>query len=1006
MALKDISFSLMTFPQQWDGSSSTLTVNILLMPVGDPTAPLGGGPKFAGTNVPLVVRLVEGLQALPASTTAPAWSMLFVATPPPVAPVLFGKLRDQLVAKGISVTDAPFETTLKKPPRIKKSLPPSYVQAFPFEAPRSDDFSVGDGYGCALRAQAPGLNADLPKPDKIIAWGQIISYALRQPALAEALGVIYRKIELPVPAGLLADGGFIYVALDPSPTNPWAALAATPGAAMSYAARLPELAATETRPVFAATLMPVVQTPPVMTDALFEAELYGDGFAQIVHANQPDNIDAVTLRDDQIAPGTEAGIQLGWDDEQVTVWLNNQVGLLHKRAGSTDPPTVAIEEAPLGVQGYRVDVRHNGEASWESLCMIGGTLPFDHSGYGAGAITSLDGDELWLTPAPVRPAADNNSNNQEASWLPLYFAQWNGSSLVLADPVIKLLAAAVKATNTVDMGNPLPSLPPANPFPDLTQVPALEYGKDYEFRVRLVDLTGGGPKPDQDFVHKGPAPSADIVFRRFVPPKALEVVASPPLPGYPEKPPPVRTIKTLEVRRPRISYPEAVFAGVARSIFDAANLSSLIQDAWASGRAVSVPDPDVDSFEVRVEARIPAHDSGRSGTAAGDVDDGFRVIYSVELPFPADAGDDLAVTLDLDYTDGIDDIATVDPPPDGTTRLIVPTARDIRVRLYPRCGARPNYYGTDEPPIGAYSDYIVRKDAAAEDTIFPDNPTSQLQAFYFQPGSNVPQLLAQQLGLNQQGLTFSGATGGRFVFGASGGLRYHVAADAGSITISNQTELLGHWVVALVLDIERDWTWDGFAAPALTFSRDGTSIGTVSPPRVVAIEAAGNPGQVADRSRTRVVFLDAINPHPADGAFPDELNPNYTVTALFDVASSQQFSFSIRLPITTPPIRRRRSSRLALRRRTISTPTIIRARSCATAIFGSSSTSRSRMRTMHISDGCWPTVPIPCLRRTFSPNPIRQACCRKRSSPRCRSIPNLCGAFSPANRRIFPGSTL
>ena len=91
-----------------------------------------------------------------------------------------------------------------------------------------------------------------------------------------------------------------------------------------------------------------------------------------MHANQPNTIDAVTLATGQIAPGTEAGIQLGWDDEQVTVWLNNQVNLLHDRVkGETTTP-----EAPLGVQGYRLDTRRKGEVAWRSLCIVNGTLPF------------------------------------------------------------------------------------------------------------------------------------------------------------------------------------------------------------------------------------------------------------------------------------------------------------------------------------------------------------------------------------------------------------------------------------------------------------------------------------------------------------------------------------------------------------------------------------------------------------------------------------------------------
>ena len=45
----------------------------------------------------------------------------------------------------------------------------------------------------------------------------------------------------------------------------------------------------------------------------------------------------------------------------------------------------------------------------------------------------------------------------------------------------------------------------------------LRYGNTYQFRVRLMDLTGGGPDSS---VFTAPASGASIPFRRFVPPKA------------------------------------------------------------------------------------------------------------------------------------------------------------------------------------------------------------------------------------------------------------------------------------------------------------------------------------------------------------------------------------------------------------------------------------------------------------------------------------------------------
>ena len=901
MALKDIEFSLMAFPQRWDGPSGTLALNILLLPVGDPTAALGTGPKFAGTPVPLILNFASGLDSLPSASTAPTQTLSYVATPQTVAPTLFSKIYGQLIAKSITVTSDPLTVAPHPNARIQKSLPPSYTQAIPFDKAASSDIFVGDGYGCALRAQAPGLNPNLPLPDSSISWGQILSYALRQPVLAQAMGLIY-SVNFNIPATAVANGGFLWVTLDgSSSTNPWVAdWKATPSRVRSYAARIPVLDATHHRPVFAAALLPIIDTPSAnLAQAQLDAEEYDDGFAQIVHSNQPQTIDTATLDPNQIAPGTDAGIQLGWDDEKVTIWLNNQVDLLRDRVNGT----TAAPEAPLGVQGYRVDVCIPGSTNWSSLSVVNGDLPFNS--VSSSGSTSISGNEFWLSPAPIRPATANSQTNDAPAWLPLYFAQWAGASLVLPDPVVALLAFGAQNANT----NPLPPMPPVtlpNPNPDLSSVPTLRYGNSYEFRVRLVDLTGGGPIVTDFVVHPGPVPTSQVTFLRHVPPKSLEVIASPAWPSFPQlppapRPPAVRAITALSVQRPRVGYPEAIFAGVDTSTFDLGNLGNLIQQSWASGRAISVPDPDVDRFEVRVEAKIPIGDTGAAGADPGDLDGVYRVIYAYHVSFPS--GTDPTVTLTLNYTDGIDDISKIPTPPDGTTILSIPTSRDIRVRLFPKAAEKSGpYYGSEAVRTGLSSDYVVRKEAGTEDAIFASNPELQLQAFYFQPGANIAQLLGQDVLVRQQGLTFTGQPGIRTVFGGSGTLRHSVSPDGSSFAFSNQTELLGHWVVALVLDLERDWTWTGFGSPALSFQRGTDNIGTVLLPASVGAGATGLPGQTPERAFTRIIFFDGINPQPLPGDFPQELQVAYTVTTNFTNAAPQQYPLAIRLPITTPPV--------------------------------------------------------------------------------------------------------
>jgi hypothetical protein len=911
MALNDLELSLMAFPQSWipagGAGGGTLQLNVLLLPVGDPTQPLGSGPAFAGTPVPVVATL-SAPDALPSPGAGVLLTSQLVLTPPPAAPALFAKLAAQLAGAGITVTSGKLGAVSGA--RIKKSLPASYTSAIPFETPSSHDVQAGDGFGCALRAQAPGLNQPPLGTDKQIAWGQVLSYALRQPALAQALGLIY-PVSIAVPDTTLAAGGFVYVTLGAG--IPWAQQP-SPDFTRSYAARLPALAesalAGQPRALFAATLLPVTASPGSdLTGAQLEAAIYDDGFAQVVHCNQPTTIDAATLQPDRIAPGTDAGIQLGWDDEQVTAWLNGQLDLLRFRVapapGQQSPP-----ETPLGVHGYRVDVRAAGQQAWASLCAVQGTLPFSGGTNDGSGVTPLDG-ELWVAPAPIRPSAGGapagggpspNDGNAEDAWLPLYFAQWAGSSLVLADPVVQLLAAGWSQPPVTPPG----TVP--NPRADLSGVPALQYGNDYDFRVRLVDLTGGGPDVTASPVHPGPVPVTVASFRRYVTPKALLVDTHENLPPYPAVPPAVRDITTLTVRRPRIGYPEALFAGVDPATFTPSQLAALINAATGGGGTLDIPDPDVGSFEVIVEARIPVYDGGTAGTDPGEVDGSFRVVYSVTVPFGA--GADPEVTLTLDYTDGIDDISVVEPPAAGSTTLPIPSARDIRVRLQPQCTAKPSYYGTDTPPTGPYSDYVVRQPAATEDSLFSGSAASQLSALYFQPGSGIPQLLAQQLGLAQNALTLTGQPGQRTVFGASGALRHAVTADGGSITFASQTELLGHWIVAITLQLDRDWTWDGFiaaapgaaaAAPSLSFRRDGNLIGAITVPRVIAAATLADPSVTADRTGTRIVFFDAIDPNPAPGAFPAELSPAYTVTAALEAAAAQTLPLQVTLPITTPP---------------------------------------------------------------------------------------------------------
>ena len=508
MALSDLALSLMAFPQQWNGAR--IDLNLLLLPAADPTAKLSpGGPQFSGTTYQLQVILIPGLDSPPVDGD-PTSKIFSISTPvPPSAGTLFNALKAKLAPVPITLTSIAGVT-------IRKALPPSYTTSFAFEQPRNPAFfSLGEDFGCSIRSKDP--KPLQPPPPKTVSWGQIISYALHQPKLATALGLVYTPLHITPKAADVANGGWLYVRFDPA-SNPYAAdLAATPDLIRMYAARIPPL--TTSRTLFAPVLFPVsakAMDPAVYDEANIEVQDYDDGFAKIVHCNQPTSADAAVGDQNQLVPATDAGIQIGWDDEQVTIWHNRQLD--GSRSATPD-------NLPLGVLGYRVDVRKNTTDPWTSLCSAKATINFDPSINGAVTF------EPPLEPAPTRSLGGDNE-----AWLPRYFGQWRGGSLVVNDPVPYQLTAGNKPLAP----SILSSLVPAG---------LLKYGHTYDFRTRLVDLTQGGPTAGIMALHPAPANIGQCKFQRFIHPRKPRVKTT--LDATHKE-----TITQVSVWRPILGYPE------------------------------------------------------------------------------------------------------------------------------------------------------------------------------------------------------------------------------------------------------------------------------------------------------------------------------------------------------------------------------------------------------------------------------------------------------------------
>jgi hypothetical protein len=662
-------------------------------------------------------------------------------------------------------------------------------------------------------------------------------------------------------------------------------------------------------------------------------------------------------------PGTDAGIQIGWDDAQITNWVNRQVQIAQALA-SSPPPATPVAELPLTVLGYRVDVRQNPNDNWFSLCAANGTLN------AAGVFaTSFSGTDLCLEPTPIQ-----NGGAAQAFWLPRYFAQWRGRTLVVNDQYGYVLSGGQP---------PAPSTPTDSEFSGtLSQfLPpfTLRYGNPYQFRTRLADLTGGGPQATD----KSPADAGmtTVNFRRFIPPKKVPLT-----PGQVA----ADGTQPLLVDRPPIHYPEMVFSGAA----DQATLDALValtppqppvrqfppQDGLQHARRPAIPGlcagPHVTTLEIIVEAQAPQHDTGNIPSMAsadnppvpGDLDGVFRVVYVWHVDFPPlvspqmpGASTPIQLTLQPTPMSHIDSPAI--PTAADPTMLPIPTGRNVRLRLRALGAPDPGnlYFGNDAARTGLVADLRVRYEAAVEDSLLVDqSPDLQLQAFYLRdldqsatqdivtssvvqvitqnagstfnrqslvnlvntltpPATTPIQLLASALHLPVDSLTIAAPPGQRILFGAESKLRHTLPQDRSSITFSNHKDLIGHWIVVTRVTVDRDWTWSGLAqngAGQLAFSFIGTTYDDGSSPGPLAplgqIDMCGVVSSLAtragtepvNRDSTELIFFSTIDSTTDVDSFPLPTHSSVQLLATFTGAPKTPVTLwngSIEVPITAPP---------------------------------------------------------------------------------------------------------
>jgi hypothetical protein len=141
---------------------------------------------------------------------------------------------------------------------------------------------------------------------------------------------------------------------------------------------------TNERSVFAAVQFPVLFKKPAdivdpvpkgnFDQVFIEASEYDDGFSKIIHAFQPISHNILREESDGFHPTKEVGIRLGWDDEQILIWYIRQ--MMEDESAGTNKRL----DAPLGVFGYKIDVREKGSADWNSLNGVTNKIPLQING--------------------------------------------------------------------------------------------------------------------------------------------------------------------------------------------------------------------------------------------------------------------------------------------------------------------------------------------------------------------------------------------------------------------------------------------------------------------------------------------------------------------------------------------------------------------------------------------------------------------------------------------------
>ncbi len=879
--------TLCTYLQSWHPSEGRLDVNVLVIPVGDPALALTTGwpgvpvsAPFESASLKLAAHIGQNPAVTPTLADIPAGPN-FDVSPPAEQVGIFDYFRTHydVTAPQPAVSRSGSATLLKY-------LPSSYRSAFGFTAPITELAVIDDSFHCARKCPPTTIPEPTP-PDPRLNWGEVFAMLLRQPIVARAAGLSY-TISVDV-GDTFKKGGWLFFTLGAGGSF-HEQVVADDSFARWFATRVPAL--TTTRPVFSAVLFPVAKDLPSAAafgplDQVFpEAASYDDGFAKIVHASQATSADQNEDGDgDFPLPLKDDGIRLGWDDESIVMRLDRGIS---KNA----PDGALLPEAPTGVAGYRVDVRVPGDIAWVSLSHV------EAAGLAIGtAMLPPFNTELMTEVHPSQIGSQ--------FWVPPYYTRWRGGSLVAETAADRRIAGDGDTA-------PQPNTPVES------AIPALRYGQPYEFRVRMVDATGGGPVVGDTAFHPADAPIASHVFKRYVPLGRLATAS-----GAGPQP------TNFTINRPKISWPQALFAGAvnAHARFDQQAQNNLSAN---TAKPLGVPDPDALYVEFRVMVLQPRFDP--TGNDAG-----YAELYRTTRAFPAlDANgeESSALNIALSYVDcaRLSDITWPDSnAPLGSLSgdLLLPTAREVRIETRALGADDLSYYGDTrarEGELVLLTQEPLRQNATTEAApFFQDIQPSTAMASVFlrqdpisvnssaaavvqaAPSAVLAQRLAAAVDLVEDGGVLLDAEGKRVVF-ACRGLKHVAAPDLSSIQLTSLAELAEQWVNVVQLDIQRDWTWLGYQETSFSLRRTielmGTSELHVEDLGVVGIKHTISPraarGEV-QRDEFGLCIIDAFAPMLDAAGLPQEITVRYEITAHLRNADNPVFQVANLLPVAHPP---------------------------------------------------------------------------------------------------------